>query len=122
MAHFAELDANNTVLRVIVVANEDTMNENGVEDESVGVAFCERLLGGAWRQTSYNGKIRKNFAAIGCSYDPNRDAFIPPQPYPSWALNEATVKWEAPVPRPNDGKIYFWNELAQNWTESNQPV
>jgi hypothetical protein len=87
MAHFAELDANNVVLRVIVVGNPDTADANGVEKEYIGAAFCERLLGGTWKQTSYNGNIRKNYAGIGYTYDAGLDAFITPQPYPSWALD-----------------------------------
>ena len=122
MAHFAELDAANTVLRVIVVANADTADADGVENESIGAEFCNRLLGVIWKQTSYNHNIRKNYAQIWFVYRPDLDAFVPPQPYPSWTLNEATAKWEAPLPRPNDGKIYFWDELTQNWAEPNQPV
>jgi hypothetical protein len=78
MAHFAELDANNVVLRVIVVGNPDTADANGVEKEYIGAAFCERLLGGTWKQTSYNGNIRKNYAGIGYTYDAGLDAFITP--------------------------------------------
>ena len=81
MAHFAELDANNVVLRVIVVGNKDTSDANGVEKEHIGAAFCERLFGGTWKQTSYNGNIRKNYAGIGYTYNPSIDAFVPPKPY-----------------------------------------
>lgn len=115
MAHFAELDSNNVVLRVIVVANKDTADANGVEKEHIGAAFCERLLGGTWKQTSYNGNIRKNYAGAGYTYREDIDAFVSPQPYPSWVLN-ADAKWEAPVPMPNDGKMYFWDEAALSWT------
>jgi len=117
MAHFAELDQNNIVQRVIVVANKDTADANGVEKESIGVAFCERLLGGTWKQTSYNANIRKNYAGIGFTYDAGRDAFISPQPYPSWIINETTCQWDAPVPHPNDDKIYNWDEQTQSWIE-----
>jgi len=117
MAHFAELDLNNVVLRVIVVANADTASAEGTEKEYIGQAFCERLLGGIWRQTSYNGNFRKNYAGIGYAYDSGRDAFIPPQPYPSWTLNETTCQWNSPVPMPTDGKRYYCDEATQTWTE-----
>ena len=116
MAHFAELDANNVVLRVIVVGNKDTSDASGVEKESIGKAFCERLFGGNWVQTSYNGNMRKRYAGIGYSYDPTLDAFIAPQPYPSWTL-DANADWQAPVPMPTDGKMYGWDEAAQSWVE-----
>jgi len=117
MAHFVELDANNVVLRGIVVANEDTASADGTEKEYIGQAFCERLLGGTWKQTSYNGNFRKNYAGIGYTYDAGRDAFIPPQPYPSWVLDEATCQWNASVPMPTDGKFYAWDEATQTWIE-----
>jgi hypothetical protein len=123
MAHFAELDANNVVLRVIVVGNKDTADANGVEKEHIGAAFCERLFGGTWKQTSYNGNKRKNYAGIGYTYDAGRDAFIPPKPYNSWVLNESTCQWEAPVPMPADAgtgeppKMYSWDEATTSWVE-----
>lgn len=115
MAHFAELDDNNVVKRVIVVANKDTSDAHGTEVESIGVAFCQKLLGGNWKQTSYNGNIRKNYAGIGYTYDAAIDAFVPPKPYPSWILNNDTAQWEAPVPMPNDGQMYSWDEASQAW-------
>lgn len=117
MAHFAELDENNVVTRVIVVANKDTADANGNEVESIGVAFCQRLFGGNWKQTSYHGNIRKNYAGIGYTYDAAIDAFVPPKPYPSWVLNPDTAQWEAPVPMPTDGKMYSWDEATQSWVE-----
>jgi hypothetical protein len=117
MAHFAEIDENNVVQRVIVVANKDTADANGNEVESIGVAFCQRLLGGNWKQTSYNGNFRKNYAGIGYTYDAGIDAFVPPKPYPSWVLNSNTAQWEAPVPMPQDGKMYSWDEATQSWVE-----
>lgn len=117
MAHFAELDANNVVLRVIVVGNADTSDANGVEKEHIGAAFCERLFGGTWKQTSYNGNMRKNYAGIGFTYDAQRDAFIPPQPFPSWVLVEDTCQWTAPVAMPTDGKMYSWDEPTTSWVE-----
>jgi len=121
MAHFAELDANNVVLRVIVVGNKDTADAAGVEKEHIGAAFCERLFGGTWKQTSYNGNKRKNYAGIGYSYDADRDAFIPPKPYNSWVLVEETCQWKAPVDMPADAgtgeppKMYSWDEATVSW-------
>ena len=114
MAHFAQLE-NNLVKQVIVVSNEDTADENGVENEEIGIAFCSNLLGGTWKQTSYNGKIRKNYAGIGYTYDEGRDAFIAPKPYNSWLLDEDTCQWKAPVDYPTDNKRYSWNEETLAW-------
>ena len=114
MAHFAKLDENNIVLEVNVVANAalDPTNE-----EASGIAFLTEWSGGYtnWKQTSYNGNIRKNYAGIGYTYDEVRDAFIPPKPFPSWVLNEDTCRWEAPIPYPNDGVMYSWDEEAGDW-------
>lgn len=115
MAHFAELGENNTVLRVIVVDNKDTMDTNGVEVEEIGATFCRNLLGGTWKQTSYNANFRKNYAGFGYTYDSQRDAFIPPKPFNSWLLNEDTCRWDAPVAYPTDGKLYTWNEETTAW-------
>jgi hypothetical protein len=117
MAHFAQLDENNKVLQVIVVHNNELL-DNGDESEMKGIAFCQTLFPGTnWRQTSYNANFRKNYAGIGFTYDPVRDAFIPPQPFPSWTLNENTCRWDAPVPMPQDGKRYVWDEPTQSWVE-----
>ena len=115
MAHFAQLDQNNRVIQIIVVANEDILDADGNESEALGVAFCQNLIGEGttWLQTSYNGNLRKNYAGLGYTYDSIRDAFISPCPYPSWVLNEETCRWEAPIPRPGEG--YVWNELEQQW-------
>lgn len=115
MAHFAQLDENNTVLQVIVVANEELLLD-GVENETKGILFCKSLLGEdtKWVQTSYNATFRKNYAGIGYTYDPIADHFYAPQPYPSWVLN-ADAKWEAPVAYPTDGAVYTWNEDTQEW-------
>jgi hypothetical protein len=78
MAHFAELDSNNVVLRVIVVDNKDTADAFGVEKEYIGAAFCERVLGGTWKQTSYNGNFRGRYAGIGYTYDAQLDEFLAP--------------------------------------------
>ena len=115
MAHFAELDSNNQVLRVIVVDNRDTADATGQEDETIGIAFCRKLFGGTWRQTSYNGNFRKNYAGIGYTFDAGRDAFIPPKPFNSWVLNESTCQWQAPVAMPMDGQMYRWDEDTGSW-------
>ena len=121
MAHYAELDSNNVVKQVIVVSNADTSTAQGEEKESIGIAFCERLLGGTWVKTSYNATIRKNYAGIGYTYDKDRDAFIPPKPYASWVLDETTCRWNAPVAMPSDAgqgdppKMYTWNENTTSW-------
>ena len=126
MAHFAELDSNNVVKQVIVVSNADTSTAQGEEKESIGIAFCERLLGGTWVKTSYNATIRKNYAGIGYTYDKDRDAFIPPKPYASWVLDENTCLWNVPVAMPSDAgqgdppKMYTWNEETVNWVEVTQ--
>jgi hypothetical protein len=124
MAHFAELDSNNVVLRVIVVGNKDTADASGVEKEHIGAAFCERLFGGNWKQTSYNGNKRKNYAGIGYTFDATRDAFIPPKPFNSWVLVEETCQWKAPVDMPADAgtgeppKRYTWDEATTSWVEA----
>lgn len=117
MAHFAQLDKNNTVLQVIVVANEELL-ENGAESEHKGIGFCKTLFGADtnWVQTSYNATIRKNYAGIGYTYDPIADHFFAPQPFASWTLND-DAQWEAPVAIPTDGKIYGWFEPNQEWIE-----
>ena len=116
MAHFAEIDQFGKVKRVIVVGNADTSDASGVEKEHIGAAFCEKLFGGTWKQTSYNGNFRKNYAGIGYTYDSVRDGFVPPQPYPSWQLAD-NCTWWAPTPMPNDGKRYRWDEATTSWVE-----
>ena len=117
MANFAQLDGAYTVTQVIVVNNETIDNLPFPESEPVGVAFCQSLFGltTIWKQTSYNANFRKNYAGIGFTYDPVLDAFIAPQPYPSWLLNTATCQWEAPVPYPIDGGYYGWDEATLSW-------
>ena len=123
MAHFAKIE-NNVVTQVIVVANKDTADASGVEKEHIGAAFCERLFGGDWKQTSYNGNFRKNYAGIGYTYDADLDAFIPPQPFNSWILNTDLAQWEAPVAMPEDAgtgdppKRYSWDEPTTSWVET----
>lgn len=108
MAHAAEIDSNNTVVRVLVVPDEQ---EHRIQDYLAN----ELGLGGTWVQTSYNARIRKNYAGIGYTYDAGRDAFIAPKPFASWLLNEDTCQWEAPVPYPTDGVLYDWDETITDW-------
>lgn len=135
MAHFAQLDMDNTVIQVIVVGNTDIHDEYGNEDEQIGIAFCKKLLGQHtnWKQTSYTARFRKNFAGIGFKYDPDADAFIPPKPYNSWILDTNTFKWKSPVPLPEDaitnargpfnpnGVLYVWNESEIKWDNVPSP-
>lgn len=108
MAHWAELDDNNVVLRVLVGDNNDPNGDEGYQ-------WLLDNLGGTWVKTSYNATIRKNFAGIGYTYDEERDAFIPPKPFDSWVLNEDICRWVAPVPYPDDGDIYTWDEETTSW-------
>ena len=122
MAHFAQLDENNVVLQVIVIDNKDTADANGVEKEHIGAAFCEKLFGGTWKQTSYNGNIRKNYAGIGYTYNESIDAFVPPKPYASWVLDEELGAYAAPIPMPTDanyadGEYYGWDEENSSWVK-----
>ena len=111
MAHFAKLGVGNIIERVEVVSNDIATTEQA------GVDFLNNLYNtrDVWKQTSYNGNIRKNFAGIGYKYDQTRDAFIAPKPFNSWILNETTCQWEAPVAYPDDGERYTWNETNQTW-------
>ena len=112
MAHFAKLNSENIVEQVVAVHNNDA------PDEVTGIAFLNNLFGAAtWVQTSYNARIRKNYAGIGYTYDSQRDAFIPPQPFPSWTLSEETCLWFAPTPMPTDGKRYSWDEATLSWVD-----
>jgi hypothetical protein len=129
MASFAKLNLENIVTTVVSVVNEVITDNNGIEQESIGIQFLKTLYNepnAIWKQTSYNthggvhslGGIpfRKNHAGIGYTYDLQRDAFIPIKPYNSWVLNEDTCTWEAPIAYPNDGQRYTWNEETQSWT------
>ena len=119
MAYFAQIDDNNIVVQVIRVNDSDCQNSNGFEDENVGIEFCKSLIGQEtnWKQTSYNAKIRKNYAGIGYTYDETRDAFIPLKPFNSWLLNEDSCLCDAPVAYPTVGKRQQWDEEQQQWTE-----
>ena len=127
MASFAKLNLENIVITVVSVVNEVIKDSNGVEQEQLGIDFLNQLYNtnDNWKQTSYNTvggvhsnngtPLRKNYAAIGYTYDEDRDAFIAPKPYNSWILNEQTCLWEAPVARPNDEGQYTWNESTLSW-------
>lgn len=120
MAHFAEIGLNNTVLRVIVVGNDDCKDQHGNESEVIGAKFCHDLFGGVWLQTSYNNNMRKNYAGIGYIYDSQRDAFISPKPFVSWIFDETTCHWNPPVPYPTDNNSYHWDESTLTWSQ-NEP-
>jgi hypothetical protein len=109
MAHWAEVDENNIVLRVLV-GNDDDPNE--------GYDWLVENLGGTWIKTSYNNRIRMNYAGVGYTYDPVEDWFVAPQPYPSWILTRA-AQWVAPVKYPDDGLVYQWNEEITDWEAVN---
>ena len=116
MAHFAKIGLNNKVINVVSVNNNELLDADGVEQEVLGSQFLEGITGWAvWKQTSYNANFRKHFAGVGYTYDEDRDAFIAPKPFNSWTLNEETCLWDSPVPHPNDGQIYNWNEETQTW-------
>ena len=128
MASFSKLNSQNIVLKVESVVNDVIQDSNGIEQESIGIEFLKNLYNepnSIWKQTSYNTRggvhvfggtpFRKNFAGIGYTYDEDKDAFIPPKPYPSWILNETTCLWEPPVVRPEGKEMYTWNETNQTW-------
>jgi hypothetical protein len=118
MAHFAKLDENDTVLAIHVVDN-NVITIDGNESEQAGIDFLSNLHGHTkWKQTSYNGSFRKNYAGAGYEYDASRDAFIAPKTFASWVLNETTCVWEAPIPMPEDDKKYYWDEATTSWVET----
>jgi hypothetical protein len=110
MAHYAFLDENNIVTEVITGIDETELIE-GLDTET----WYSNFRGQTCKRTSYHGNIRKNYAGIGFTYDEQRDAFIPPKPCPNWVLNEETCRWEAPIPEPNDGKLYAWDCATGQW-------
>lgn len=111
MAHYAFLNEQNIVTEVIVGIDESDTSQDWEQ-------FYGNFRGQTCKRTSYNNNIRKNFAGIGYTYDETRDAFIPPQPFNSWSLNEQTCLWEAPTPMPTDGEMYIWDESQQEWVEA----
>jgi len=116
MAHYAFLNENNIVTEVIVGKNEGEDGKSGEDWEAHYGAFRGQVC----KKTSYNGNIRKNYAGIGFKYDADLDAFIPPQPFASWTLNNNTAQWEAPVAKPDDGKFYVWDEETISWKEAQE--
>ena len=116
MAHFVRIE-NEVVVQGIVVSNQNTADEHGVEKEEIGIAFCSNLLGGTWKQTSYNARIRKNCAGIGYTYDETLDAFIPPKPFASWLLDTDKAQWKAPVDYPTEEGRFTWDEETLTWKE-----
>ena len=123
MAHFAEIDSEGTVQRVLVLSNK-IITQDGEEVEELGTAYLQNMFPDTdWVQTSYNDNFRKRYAGKGMKYDVERDAFIPPQPFPSWLLNEESLSWEAPFPMPDDDKHYQWSEESKSWVEiDEQPI
>ena len=122
MAHFAELDQHNKVIRVIVI-NNAVLLVNGEENEQKGIDFCKSLYGNdtQWAQCSYNSNFRNFYPAVGDTFDTSRNAFVKPQPHPSFMLGQ-DGNWHAPVTRPTDGKAYVWNEFFRVWKEFIDPV
>ena len=115
MAHFAKLDLNNIVTEVLVVNNDVLLKADGTESELKGKQFLNNLFGLAtWKQTSYNGSFRKQYAGVGYTYDSTKDKFIAPQPFNSWTL-DSDDDWQPPTPCPTDGSIYSWNEETLSW-------
>lgn len=108
MSHWAEVNENNIVVRVLVCDNNDPNGDEGYQ-------WLVDTLGGRWVKTSYNNNIRVRYAGVGYSYDERLDAFIAPKPYNSWILDDATADWVSPVPYPQDGKRYIWNEQELRW-------
>jgi hypothetical protein len=118
MAHFAELDDNNVVLRVHVVSDSDTQDSNNNELESVGIEFCENTWGGRWIQTSYNHNIRGRYAGIGMVYDEEHNVFTYPKAHESFIWSEEYLEWIPPVPRPEELKPWVWNQETQTWIDT----
>jgi hypothetical protein len=115
MAHFAKIE--NSVVTQVIVVNNNELLVDGIEVESKGAEFCQSLFGGSWKQTSYNGTIRRRYAGVGYSYDEIADVFITPKPFASWSL-DSNYDWQAPIDYPADGKLYSWDEANQVWVES----
>ena len=126
MAHFAEIDSNNIVQRVVVISNDDLLDGNGIEQESIGIQVCKNIFGANtnWIQTSYNGNFRKKYAGIGDKFVPEANLFFNPVgPYPSWSLDE-NYDWQPPTPQPEDveGSYWAWNEETLSWVQIASPA
>jgi hypothetical protein len=120
MAHFAKLDENNVVTQVVVLANEVILDENGQESEQKGIDFLTETTGySKWKQTSYNKNFRKNYAGFGMIYDEVADVFLFPKPGASWTFDSVLKDWVPPVPAPNDGLMYNWDETTESWILTN---
>ena len=118
MKYFAKIELNNKVTAILNVDDSVLKDADGNEHENLGVSFLTELTGWPlWKETWKDGSKRKNFAGMGHTYDETRDAFIRPQPFPSWTLNEDTCDWNPPTPFPDDGKKYIWNEETTSWEE-----
>lgn len=119
MAHFAQLDENNKVINVILIANDELLDENNQESETKGIDFCKTLFGQdtKWVQTSYNANFRKKYAGLGDIYNVEKDGFIPPKLHNSEIFDEGEWTWKYPVEHPADGKHYTWNEDTISWVE-----
>ena len=116
MAHFARLD-DNSIVEMVIVISDDVCPDPAPINEGQGQSYINDVIGlpGTWIQTSYNGNFRGRYAGPGDRYDAVNDAFIPPQPYSGWVLNEESYEWEAPIPRPNDGQFYMWDNVSLQW-------
>lgn len=124
MAHFAQIDYENKILQVLVVRNEDILDQDGHENEQVGIEFLKSIFGPTtrWVQTSYNNNFRHRYAGVGMVYNTEHDVFLYPQPYPSWVLNTETYEWDPPAPQPeltqeqrDSAKYYEWDEDIKEW-------
>jgi hypothetical protein len=133
MAHFAEIDDNNTVLRIIVIDNANCIDDQGNESEQVGIDYCTNLLGGRWLQCSYNTRMnqhllgdapfRGNFPGIGFTYDPENDVFLPPKVYKAWVYEPTIANWVPPfLPPAEPGKFFNWSNEIDNWVETSYPT
>lgn len=117
MANFAELDSDNRVLRVVSIGDSDLLDSNGVENEEIGIAFCNDVLGTSnWKQTSYTGRIRRLYAGIGSIYRDSYDAFTPPRLYKAWSFNETLWDWEPPIAMPFAIGPWEWDSENNSWT------
>jgi hypothetical protein len=120
MAHFARLDENNVVTHVSVISDRNIIDENGQESEEIGIKYLKSIHGEdtKWKQTSYNGNLKKMYAGIGYTYNEQHNIFLPPKPFPSWTLNTETLEWESPVQRPEkENVVYYWDENNMSWVK-----
>jgi len=123
MAHFAEVDQNDKVLRVVVVDDDVLRDADGRHNELLGQTYLRKIFKNensenkTWYQTSYNGTLRVRFAGVGYTYNKELDAFLTPRPFESWLLNETTYSWEPPVDMPDNGNRYVWNEVIMEWQQ-----